>query len=265
MSAQDIVHQTPYLRRYARALTGSQAQGDDFVRIALEALEAGRQTLDPGLPPKTALFKVFHACWRRSLNGHSIDAPRLKTAADIADHQLLRLTPEHRTALLLVMMEGFSIRETAQVLDVPLDVALKRFEDAERAVEGQLATQVLIIEDEPIVALDLDRLVRDLGHRVAGVAATGAEAMAITRSQPLGLILADVRLADGSSGLDVTSEILRAFDVPVIFITAFPERLLTGDKPEPVFLVTKPYQDATLKALIGQALFFHAPGAQEPG
>ena len=70
-------------------------------------------------------------------------------------------------------------------------------------------------------------------------------------------MLADVRLADGSSGLDAAADILRRFDLPVIFITAFPEHLLTGDRPEPAFLITKPFREDTVKVLIGQALFFH--------
>ncbi len=256
MNAKDIVRLTPYLRRYARALTGSQAQGDDFVRATLESLSDGRRELDAGLPLKTALYKAFHATWRRSLNGHSIDAP-----GHTADRRLLKLTPEHRTALLLVMTEGFSLREVSQVLDLPLEQTTDRYTAAEQAIEDQLATNVLIVEDEPIVALDLDRLVRGLGHTVVGVAATRAEALALTEGRNLGLILADVRLADGSSGLDVASDILRTFDIPVIFITAFPERLLTGEKREPAFLVTKPFQDAAVRALIGQALFFHEPQA----
>jgi ABC-type uncharacterized transport system permease subunit len=68
--------------------------------------------------------------------------------------------------------------------------------------------------------------------------------------------LADIQLADGSSGLDAVNEILRTFAVPVIFITAFPERLLTGTKPEPTFLIRKPYQVDAVKAVVSQALFF---------
>jgi DNA-directed RNA polymerase specialized sigma24 family protein len=254
MRAQDFVRQTPYLRRYARALTGSQTQGDDFVQAALEAIEDRRILLDPGLPPKTALFKVFHAIWRKALNGHSIDSPH-----HAADRQLLKLTPEHRTAFLLVMMEGFSIREAAQVLQLPVEQAQARFEQAEQAVDAQLITDVLIVEDEPIVALDLNRLVCSLGHRVAGVASTRSQAQSLSEGRSLGLVLADVRLADGSSGLDVASDILRDFDIPVIFITAYPEGLLTGEGAQPTFLVAKPFQDSTVKAVIGQALFFHQP------
>jgi DNA-directed RNA polymerase specialized sigma24 family protein len=254
MHAQDFARQTPYLRRYARALTGSQAEGDEIVQAALKAIGDRRIPLDPGLPPKTALFKVFHAVWRKVLNGHSIDSPHA-----VADQRLLKLTPEHRTAFLLVMMEGFSIREAAQVLQLSVEQTQARFEQAERAVDAQLITDVLIVEDEPIVALDLDRLVRSLGHRVAGVASTRAQAQTLSEGRPLGLVLADVRLADGTSGLDVASDILRDFDIPVIFITAFPERLLTGEGVEPAFMVSKPFQDATVKAVIGQALFFHEP------
>jgi DNA-directed RNA polymerase specialized sigma24 family protein/CheY-like chemotaxis protein len=254
MSTKDILRLTPYLRRYGRALTGSQAEGDELVQETLKALRDRRPELDPGLPIKTALYKAFHGVWRRALNGHSIDAP-----GNSADRRLMSLTPELRTALLLVLMEGFSIREAAAILQIEPEAARARYDRAEMAIDRQLATTVLIIEDEPIVALDLERLVGDLGHEVVGVAATRAEALALAARRPLGLVLADVRLADGSSGLEAASDILSQFDIPVIFITAFPERLLTGDRPEPAFLVAKPFQDAAVKALIGQVLFFHEP------
>jgi CheY-like chemotaxis protein/DNA-directed RNA polymerase specialized sigma24 family protein len=254
MNAKDIARQTSYLRRYARALTGSQEQGDEFVRTALTALEEGRLELDPGLPARTALYKAFHKVWRRQFNGHSIDAP-----GHAVDLKLMKLSPEHRTALLLVVMEAFTVREVSHILGIEPDLALERYEAAEQAMEQHLATNVLIIEDEPIVAMDLDRLVTGLGHKVLGVAATRDEAVAMTRGQILGLILADVRLADGSNGREVAADLLHSFDAPVIFITAFPERLLTGERCEPAFLVTKPFQDSAVKAMIGQALFFHEP------
>ena len=70
------------------------------------------------------------------------------------------------------------------------------------------------------------------------------------------MILADIQLADGSSGIDAVNDILSTEALPVIFITAFPERLLTGERPEPTFLVTKPFNPDMVKALISQALFF---------
>jgi CheY-like chemotaxis protein len=259
MPTKPILRQAPYLRRYARALTGSQREGDAFVQTTLEALLDGQRSLDKDVPVRLALFRAFHAIWRKALNGHSIDAPRRRL---VADARLQRMTPEHRTALLLMLMEGFSLEETAYVLDLPEAATRARFDAAQRAVEQQLATDVLIIEDEPIIALDLERLVGELGHRVTGVAQTHAEAVALAGKKSPGLVLADVRLADGSSGIEAVAEILKTYDVPVVFITAFPERLLTGNRPEPAFLVTKPFRPEVVKTLIGQALFFHQPKPQ---
>lgn len=116
---------------------------------------------------------------------------------------------------------------------------------------------MLIIEDEPIIALDIEALVRDLGHEVTAVARTRSEARTFAASETPGLILADIQLADDSSGIDAVKDILTEHHIPVIFITAFPERLLSGDRPEPTYLITKPFKPDTVKAAIGQALFFH--------
>jgi CheY-like chemotaxis protein len=121
---------------------------------------------------------------------------------------------------------------------------------------AEIATDVLIIEDETFIAMDLESLVRNLGHNVIGVARTHADAVALAKNKKPGLILADIQLADGSSGLDAVNELLRTFEVPVVFITAYPERFLTGERPEPAFLISKPFQTAMVSAVASQALFF---------
>ena len=123
-------------------------------------------------------------------------------------------------------------------------------------IDRQTATQVLIIEDEPLISMDLAEIVESLGHKVSTIARTAREAVQAARADPPGLVLADIHLADGSSGLDAVREILGLFEVPVIFITSFPERLLTGERPEPTFLITKPYDPNAIKATVSQALFF---------
>jgi CheY-like chemotaxis protein len=105
--------------------------------------------------------------------------------------------------------------------------------------------------------MDIKDLAEELGHRVTAIARTRAEAVAAARARKAGLVLADIQLADDSSGIDAVKDILELFDAPVVFVTAFPERLLTGDRPEPAYLLTKPFERLTLKATIGQALFFH--------
>ena len=250
---KQIVRQAPYLRRFARALTGSQALGDDLVQSTMERLLSGDVKLDADTPLRPALFRALYASWRRS--GLEPGA----SSGLAADERLQTLSPEHRAALLLVAMEGFSAVEAGQVMQLSPAELERSLAHAQAELERQLATDVLIIEDEPIIALDLTRLVRELGHRVAATAATRDEAVAAARDTRPGLVLADIRLADGSSGMEAASDILKSFDIPVIFITAFPEHLLTGERPEPAFLITKPFREEAVKALIGQALFFHKP------
>jgi hypothetical protein len=80
-------------------------------------------------------------------------------------------------------------------------------------------------------------------------------------------VLADIQLADGSSGIEAVNDILGISGVPIVFITAYPERLLTGERPEPTFLITKPFAPENVKAITSQALFFDlkARPRREPG
>jgi DNA-directed RNA polymerase specialized sigma24 family protein len=245
----------PYVRRYARALTGDQATGDACVREALEALAAGDQTLPAALTPRVGLYRVFHRVWR---SGAVPPEPQGQAgpAADPAG-RLMRIAPRSRQAFLLTALEGFTPSETAQILGVEFAEVERLIAAAQTEIDAELATQVLIIEDEPVIAADIEALVCELGHRVLDVAATRGEAVAAAARGRPGLVLADIQLADGSSGVDAVRDILSEVDAPVIFITAFPERLLTGERPEPTFLITKPFQPETVKAAIGQALFFH--------
>ena len=159
-------------------------------------------------------------------------------------------------AFLLVALEGFSEEDAAEVLDCDLPTLRSLVEESGRELAAEIATDVLIIEDETFIAMDLESLVKNLGHRVIGVARTHADAIALAKTKRPGLILADIQLADGSSGLDAVNELLRAFQVPVVFITAYPERFLTGERPEPAFLISKPFQPAMVSAVASQALFF---------
>ncbi|MBS0297538.1 MAG: response regulator [Proteobacteria bacterium] len=251
----------PYVRRYARALTGDQATGDNYVRVALEALAAGERSLEPHMTPRVALYHVFHTIWVST--GAKLEMNEAGYPGDDAARRLMRIAPRSRQAFLLTALEGFTPSEAAQILDTDVDEVETLIADAQSEIDAELATDVLIIEDEPVIAADIEALVRELGHQVVDVAATHNEAVdAVAKKRP-GLVLADIQLADGSSGIDAVKDILARYDVPVIFITAFPERLLTGERPEPTFLITKPFQPETVKAAIGQALFFHPARAKE--
>ena len=246
----------PYVRRYARALTGDQAAGDAYVRASLEALAAGERQLPANLTPRVALYHVFQAIWTST--GAQLEADRGgPSIAEDATSRLLRIAPRSRQAFLLTALEGFNPAEAGQILGASSSEIEILIAEAQSEIDAELATQVLIIEDEPVIATDIEARVRELGHQVLDVAATRSEAVAAVARRTPGLVLADIQLADGSSGIDAVKDILGSYDVPVIFITAFPERLLTGERPEPTFLITKPFQPETVKAAIGQALFFH--------
>lgn len=250
----------PFIRRYARALTGDQQTGDTYVRTSLEALAAGGVALDSSLPPRAALYQVFHAVWTSS--GARLESRDADGLATTPGERLLRIAPRSRQAFLLTAVEGFSPAEAAQILSTTFAEVEALIAEAQADIDAELATEVLIIEDEPVIAADIAALVKELGHRVTGIAATREEATQAAAQEKPGLVLADIQLADGSSGIDAVRDILANLDTPVIFITAFPERLLTGERPEPTFLITKPFQPETVKAAIGQALFFHPRRAQ---
>ena len=258
---QELAPHLPFLRRYARALTGSQTHGDAFVRAALEAIVASPGDFPRDVEPRLGLYRTFHAIWSTANieTGDDSDSDAAFAGAEgIAQARLSRITPLSRQALLLTSLEGFSTEDTAYLIDSQPDDVDNLVAEATAEIERQTHAEVLIIEDEPIIAMDIEMIVRDLGHNVTGVAVTRSEAVAQARQSPPSLVLADIQLADDSSGIDAVKDILAEFSVPVIFITAFPERLLTGTRPEPTFLITKPFQRSTVKAAISQALFFDA-------
>jgi DNA-directed RNA polymerase specialized sigma24 family protein/CheY-like chemotaxis protein len=260
-TAVQVAQHLPYLRRFARALTGSQVKGDDQVVRLLEALLADSALLPSDLPPKLALYRSFVRTRRHAQLG--AEPRRGAGRLSRAEARLSRLTPLSREAFLLTTVEEFTVEDTARILECSQEEVRALVDQAGREITRQVATDVLIIEDEPMIAIDLEAIVKSLGHRVHGVARTHDESLALFRSGSAGLVLADIQLADGSSGLEAVNDLLRMREVPVIFVTSFPERLLTGERPEPTFLLTKPYQPETVRATISQALFFdersHAP------
>ncbi len=259
MSLSDkIAINLPFLRRYARALCGSQAAGDTFVRATLEAILADKALQDSLSHGRVPLYNAFTKLWSSAYMDVGTAAPGAETGEHEAAvrERLGTITPLNRQALLLTTLEDFSIAEAAKILEIEESAVEHLVQDAITEIDRESSTSVLIIEDEPLISMQLEELVSSLGHTISGTAATrGQAAQAVAERMP-GLVLADIQLADGSSGLDAVDDILQIGSVPVIFITAYPERLLTGDRPEPTYLVTKPFQEATVRTAISQALFF---------
>lgn len=254
--SEKVAANLPYLRRYARALTGSQASGDNYVRATLEAALADEELKQSLLHGRVPLYRAFTQLWTSTASTleETADAGSEHEAA--ATERLRKVTPLNRQALLLTTLEEFNAAQAAEILAIDVGEVERLAAEAIAEIEHEAATNVLIIEDEPLISMQLEDLVSSLGHEVFATAATRTQAQdAVAKATP-GLVLADIQLADGSSGLDAVDDILSIADVPVIFITAYPERLLTGDRPEPTYLVTKPFQERTVRTTISQALFF---------
>lgn len=259
--AKMITPHIPYLRRFARALTGNQVSGDAYVQATIEALVEDPSIFPDELDARCGIFHVFLKIWNSLDINQAGKVDTGPTEGGISDRRLSSLTPIPRQAFLLVFVEEFSESDAAAVLGASPEELETLLSQAAVEMAEQVATNVLIIEDEPLIAIDIEDIVEELGHASIGVARTRDEAVQLGKGKKPGLVLADIQLADGSSGIDAVNDLLQGFSAPVIFITAYPERLLTGDRPEPTFLMTKPFQPEMLKAVISQALFFEQSAA----
>ncbi|MBR0655354.1 response regulator [Plastoroseomonas arctica] len=229
VSPSELLRVLPQARRFARAITGEQPSGDALVAEAL------RSPL-PELPARLALYAA------------------IVRAAPKRDHAKDALTSRQRQLLLLMALEDLSSDEAALVLGIDSNLALAEADAARATLRTVTATDVLVIEDEPIIAMDVQRLVEACGHRVVGVAASEADAVRIAAASPPGLILADINLGRGGDGSVAVSRILQTLKVPVIFVTAYPERLLTSEGIEPAFIISKPFEPLALAIATYQAV-----------
>lgn len=253
--ADKIGQNLPYLRRYARALTGSQTRGDGYAAATLEAILADPSLFSDASDAKVSLFAVFHSIWTSS--GAQLSADEGDALQARAQKHLSKLTHGTRETLLLRTLEGFGTPDVAQIMGTTPEEVEQSLSIAYEEMAKSVSGSVMIIEDEAIIAADLEAIVGDMGHRITGVARTEASAVSLFQEERPDLILSDIHLADGSSGIDAVNRIIAdAGDIPVIFITAYPERLLTGEGPEPAFLISKPYSEEQVRSALSQAMFF---------
>ncbi|TAJ39104.1 MAG: response regulator [Reyranella sp.] len=244
----------PYLRRYARALTGSQQQGDQWVRMCVEVLLQQPELLGSKATTAADIFTVFH---RLQLPFSLLDPKKPAEATDAPARLKMHLTDipqRQRQVLLLTVLEGFSIDEVAGILGIRVDDAEADLKQARGELERIASVRVLVIEDEAVIALDVAKIVRNAGHQVVGIAPTERAAIDLAKKHLPHLVLADIQLRDGDSGIAAVHEILKAVSAPVIFVTGFPERLLTGHGLEPAFIITKPFNPEMLKTAMAHAL-----------
>ena len=220
----------------------------------LESLLRNPWSLAGNLPPRQALYRFYLGVWSQPLLEGFDDASK----ASAFDRNLAALSPPVRQAFLLTAVEGFSQEEAATIMGIGSARVIGLLEQGAYDLAHQLASSILIIEDEPIIAMDLESIVEDLGHHVVGVARGRGQAVALAAERQPQLIMADIELEDGGSGIEAVNEILAAASKPVVFITAHPRAYLSAsvNRPQPAFLLPKPFKPDSVRAAVSQALFF---------
>lgn len=253
---EDLLPLIPYLRRHARLLSGTAEIGDEYVRLCLELVTAEPERLE-GDDLRLKLFSAFHQCWN-VVNEVTAPSPDAVEQQERLEDGLASLAPLERRVLLLSVIEDFTPEQIGQILGLEARAVRDQLRDAQRHLQQVVMVPVLIIEDEPTIALELKHLVEQMGLRVTAMAASQEKATEAADSQEPGLVLSDIQLQEDGSGIEAARDILQRYEVPIVFVTGFPERLLTGDGLEPAFVVAKPFKEEGLKATIAQALSTYA-------
>lgn len=261
--SERLLEHVSYLRRYARALTGSRSRGDEYVRVCLEAMMAEADADEIERNPRLELFHTFHDVWSR-IAPPAVEGPG---GGDDPDRRSLKrslaaLPQLERQVFLLHELERFTLSEVGLILGIGREDAENALDQARRDLASQPLGHILVIEDDPVIAMGHAQLIEEMGHGVAGIAGTEAEALALYRSQRPNLVLADIRLRGGDDGIHAVEEIMKIGPAPVIFVTGHPEDLLQGGPAEPTYVIEKPFDPEALKAVISQALSFSGNGGE---
>ncbi len=251
--SEAITRTLPFLRRYARAVTGSQRQGDEWVRLCAEVAVQQPELIAEAEDTKVGVFALFHRL-RQPFGDIEVAASGSESVSGRLKESLTDMAPMQRQVLLLTVLEGFTVGDAAHILGISVDAAERSLEEARQELQRVASVRVLVIEDEAVIALDVADIVRNAGHEVVGIAATEKAAIDLAVKHSPHLVLADIQLRGSDSGISAVNQIMKSMSVPVIFVTGFPERLLTGKQVEPAFVISKPFDPDLLRAAIAQAL-----------
>lgn len=248
----DLLPFVPSLTRHALALAGSEQAAAERVRLCLELLAAQPERLN-GDDIRVALFRAFHDLWSP---GHTA-APESEASPfeALAGHDSPGWSdPLEQCVLQLIYVERFSQKRTADILCVDerqiAEILLKGGHRSRLPVHAS----ALIVEDDALMAKHLNEIMQDLGLTVIHVAEGVASAVGAAIDQRPALILLDIQLRKGESGLIAARAILQRRRLPILFVTGYPWMLELEGELDPAFVVAKPFRARALKAKIAKAL-----------
>ena len=122
-----------------------------------------------------------------------------------------------------------------------------------------LKTNILIVEDESIVAKDIQHSLMKLGYSVAGIASNSEKALDIVRTDQPDIVLMDIMLKGELNGIQTAEIIRKQYAIPVVFLTAYADEstLAKAKVTEPYGYIIKPYKEIDLQTSIEMALYKH--------
>jgi CheY-like chemotaxis protein len=168
---------------------------------------------------------------------------------------LAKIPRSGRRAIALSQTEFLGKEGAANHLGISLHELDDAIENALETMISLFSAKVMIVEDQPIISMDLEAIVGDFGCGVHSVVRNYDDGVIESEKITPDLVLCDIVLSGERSGIDLAHHIVERYRSPLIFITAFPEKLLIGaPRPEPTFLITKPFQRSTIKQAMFQAL-----------
>jgi CheY-like chemotaxis protein len=268
--AARLLAHLPYLRRYARALTGDGGVGDGLVGHAIAHLlkepdpsvtpeQADRETdREAGRADRGALYALLNRLFDAS-GGHPVATGRHPMEAALA-----RLPEVERRIYLLTALEGLPADRAGAVLGLEETAARDHLARAQEAMRDGLVATVMIVEDDAVIAFDLAETVRGMGHTVCGTAATMGAALATAESFRPTLALMDLRLAHGDSGISTAQALRHRSDLPIIFVTAFADELHRRGLEHLGPVIRKPFTREEIESAITRAVFAPRQPARIP-
>ena len=123
--------------------------------------------------------------------------------------------------------------------------------------------RVLVVEDQAILAMEIELALRDLGHHVVGTATDLARSLALASTEPVDFALVDVNLDDGPTGPEIARRLAAEHGAVVVFLTANPEQIPEGFAGA-LGVMVKPFDEAALREVVAFAADFVQAGALGP-
>lgn len=256
-TASRLIAKLPPLRRYARSLTGSTEKGDEILVRMIEAAMIAPDRFGLNTETRVPLYALLNLLFdeERENGGQPVASPYP------IERALAGLAEEERRVYLLSVLERLPVPDVAAVLAMPPQHVVLGLERARERLRQSLTQRVLVVEDNPVLAMELEGVVSSLGHEVCGTAANPRVALALAAQKPPTLALLDVRLGEGGDGIDLARELRRRGVLRTIFITAFDQELERRCATHLGQVIAKPYSTEAIRGAISRAVFMPSPVA----